>query len=773
MKITKSQACQILGVSEGASIDEIRSNYKHLARKWHPDKQHGSNASEEATQKFQEVSAAYKKLTTNETDFDEDRMTLTEMMELYRQLFSFGNSMAGVNHCSCPHHHPPYYRYNDDLSDYDDYDYTDDDDSDEEFWESIASRLRNKYEIRKSMPKDSKDIPHSGITEEEAMRNAQELIEEEEIEKKRKEKKKAKKKKKKEKRKLKDKEDKKLVNGNRNEDTEKLNLESQGKDEKKAVEHSWLQNGHAVHMKTDSKNRSNTRNNKRYEEKAHKPMKIVQEDIRPSIPNDNKEEKDVKVGKDARSAKNTVGSDEEEQFDASSAFFARAASKAPNTQPALAQHAPTQQTGSEKLSEVKPTKKDKSKQVGPQKIKEIKKTGTKLKETNEDVQIRDRNGEEEKNMKETLAEENSKEKQNINTNSDSIIIKSRKLAVKGNELAGKEQYMDAIIMFSEAIKLDPSDYRFFGNRSYCYDRTGQYENALKDSQSAISLAHQWPKGYFRKGRALIGLERYQEAEEAFHTVLTLDKECPDAQFELEKVRVRILTDMGFQKPFAEESVKIHGTVQSALEALLAGNVTPRSDDGNDDNWTSEETPQRPSGAPSEKREPVIVTTTTTATPQQKIKQKCTALWVGNVNSHVVTEKQLSQLFSKYGKLVSVRLLPEKFCAFINFYASEDAAKALEKLQGHELSGQNLLIRYPNNPPPGSVVIQNTDRGTNIKKPVEKTVAASKITGPVNGNECYFWRTTGCVFESHCRYMHVEDHKGVDLAKVRAKYGTHL
>ena len=78
------------------------------------------------------------------------------------------------------------------------------------------------------------------------------------------------------------------------------NLESQGKDEKKAVEHSWLQNGHAVHMKTDSKNRSNTKNNKRYEEKAHKPVKIVQEDIRPSIPNDNKEEKDVKVGKDAR-----------------------------------------------------------------------------------------------------------------------------------------------------------------------------------------------------------------------------------------------------------------------------------------------------------------------------------------------------------------------------------------------------------------------------------------------------------------------------------------
>ena len=64
----------------------------------------------------------------------------------------------------------------------------------------------------------------------------------------------------------------------------------------------------------------------------------------------------------------------------------------------------------------------------------------------------------------------------------------------------------------------------------------------------------------------------------------------------------------------------------------------------------------------------------------RTKEKCTALWVGNVNSHVVTEKKLSQLFGKYGKLVSVRLLPEKYCAFINYHVAEDAANALEELQ---------------------------------------------------------------------------------------------
>ena len=48
--------------------------------------------------------------------------------------------------------------------------------------------------------------------------------------------------------------------------------------------------------------------------------------------------------------------------------------------------------------------------------------------------------------------------------------------------------------------------RFFGNRSYCYDRIQQYEKALKDAEKAIKLDQFWPKGHFRKGRALAGLK---------------------------------------------------------------------------------------------------------------------------------------------------------------------------------------------------------------------------------------------------------------------------
>ena len=55
---------------------------------------------------------------------------------------------------------------------------------------------------------------------------------------------------------------------------------------------------------------------------------------------------------------------------------------------------------------------------------------------------------------------------------------SRQLAIKGNEEANNGQYERAVKLFSEAIRLESNDHRFFGNRSYCYDQLGQYEKYL-------------------------------------------------------------------------------------------------------------------------------------------------------------------------------------------------------------------------------------------------------------------------------------------------------
>ena len=56
-----------------------------------------------------------------------------------------------------------------------------------------------------------------------------------------------------------------------------------------------------------------------------------------------------------------------------------------------------------------------------------------------------------------------------------IYLLSFCFSVRGNEMAQLSRYTTAIELFSEAITLDPADFRFFGNRSYCYDRITQYE----------------------------------------------------------------------------------------------------------------------------------------------------------------------------------------------------------------------------------------------------------------------------------------------------------
>ena len=108
-------------------------------------------------------------------------------------------------------------------------------------------------------------------------------------------------------------------------------------------------------------------------------------------------------------------------------------------------------------------------------------------------------------------------------------------------------------------------------------------------------------------------------------------------------------------------------------------------------------------------------------------------------------------------------------------------------KGKVLEGQRLLIKYPDNPntaflsslqgaKPAIIVGKATvksDPAIVQHKPVKKVVAHvdtsenknnasdAKLTGPVNGNECYFWRTTGCLYADKCRYEHIKKNKGID------------
>ena len=56
---------RVLGVSPNASDDEIKSAYRTLARKYHPDSYEGNPLADLAAEKMQEINAAYDQITAS------------------------------------------------------------------------------------------------------------------------------------------------------------------------------------------------------------------------------------------------------------------------------------------------------------------------------------------------------------------------------------------------------------------------------------------------------------------------------------------------------------------------------------------------------------------------------------------------------------------------------------------------------------------------------------------------------------------------------------
>lgn len=308
--------------------------------------------------------------------------------------------------------------------------------------------------------------------------------------------------------------------------------------------------------------------------------------------------------------------------------------------------------------------------------------------------------------------------------SDALSKKSALLVEKGIRLVQEGQYTQAVSLFTEAIKCDPKDYRFFGNRSYCYCCLEHYSLALADAEKSIQMAPDWPKGYYRRGSALMGLTRYSEAEKAMEQVLKLDGDCEEAANDLLYCKVQQLMDLGYDEEQSIELLDKYNTVQAVVTARALNQDCALLHPG------------------------LISVSYNISLPGSP----CNSLWVGNVTTEL-TEKHLRDLFKLHGEIESIRVLHERFCAFVNFKNANMASRAMEKLNGFLIENTRLVVRYPDRR------IQRVMPTPAIQQPAG--AAGPRRRGPVNGDECYFWRTTGCHFEDRCRYKHIPENRGKD------------
>ena len=88
---------------------------------------------------------------------------------------------------------------------------------------------------------------------------------------------------------------------------------------------------------------------------------------------------------------------------------------------------------------------------------------------------------------------------------------------EGNALYGLKHYMEAVIAFDQALRLDPNCARALQGKGDSLNDLKQYDEALTAYNQAISLNPGFAEAYNGKGWTLNNLMRYQEA------LITLDK----------------------------------------------------------------------------------------------------------------------------------------------------------------------------------------------------------------------------------------------------------
>eukprot|EP01083_Nonionella_stella_P141743 437319_1 len=112
----------------------------------------------------------------------------------------------------------------------------------------------------------------------------------------------------------------------------------------------------------------------------------------------------------------------------------------------------------------------------------------------------------------------------------------KSLKEKGNEAFVRKDFEDALEFYAEALYQDIDEkHSIHSNRSACFIEVHKFAEALEDAEMCIKLKPEWSKGYFRKGRALELLLRFDEALRSYETGLNLNREDAALQASLDNL----------------------------------------------------------------------------------------------------------------------------------------------------------------------------------------------------------------------------------------------
>ncbi len=85
-------------------------------------------------------------------------------------------------------------------------------------------------------------------------------------------------------------------------------------------------------------------------------------------------------------------------------------------------------------------------------------------------------------------------------------------------------------LFNHAVLVTKDNYLAYNHRGVDYGKLGQYQLAIRDFNTTISIDHHYTKAYYNLGMAYAYLGHYQLAIEKYNTAIQLDPDYTDAYY---------------------------------------------------------------------------------------------------------------------------------------------------------------------------------------------------------------------------------------------------
>ncbi|XP_014208084.1 uncharacterized protein LOC106639141 [Copidosoma floridanum] len=287
----------------------------------------------------------------------------------------------------------------------------------------------------------------------------------------------------------------------------------------------------------------------------------------------------------------------------------------------------------------------------------------------------------------------------------------------------------AINCLTKAMSLNPSDYRHYLNRSYCYLRVEKPSYALSDAQTVIQSTKNLGflfMANLRAGQSEHILKKYPQSETFLREALSIYPDSPHAQRELLRVQIARIMEHDHPEKHAIFALEKFNSTADAIK-YLKDNYIPKGNDSEPetflfdseyDNQVIDESnmensyaealnrlmtvrPEtklrhvaqpflswlRPSSSGSDKSK----TSSNTSLYGKNVQVTQNAVWVGNLTEQI-TEQMIKKAFRSYGPVLSVHRPEGKAFGFVNFEKTEDATKLLKNTGSVNINGIECLLR---------------------------------------------------------------------------------